>query len=393
MTAAWPEVPLGEVLVATSRPRRVDPTAEYRLLGVRLDGEGPFLRETKTGAQISATTLSKVEVGDFIYSRLFAWRGAFGLIPVDLDGCYVSGEFPTFRAVPDRLDLSFLRYWFRLRSTLDVVLADCTGSTPLTRNRFKEEFFLRLRIPLPPLPEQRRIVARIEELQARIETVEKGQTQLGAETITFHAKMLKDAFLPYADRMTTIGDAFDVTTGSTPARGNQAYWGGQIKWVSSGEVRFTRITGTAETITELGVSQSNAKVYPANTVLLAMIGQGKTRGQCAILDSPAATNQNVAGIHVYRTAHAPEFVYWWLHARYQESRAVETGTAQPALNAQKVREIPIPLPAPEEQRKAVARLDALQTKVDELKRLQAETQKELDALMPSILGRAFAGNL
>jgi type I restriction enzyme S subunit len=149
----------------------VQPAKAYHLIGVRLDGAGPFLREIKTGDQISANQLFRVAAGDFIYSRLFAWRGAFGTIGQLLDGKYVSGEFPTLIANPDRLNVEFLRLWFRLPSTLHTVESLCSGSTPLTRNRFKERYFLDLEIPLPPLAEQQRIVARIDALAARIEEI------------------------------------------------------------------------------------------------------------------------------------------------------------------------------------------------------------------------------
>ena len=169
MKQKWPMVKLGEVLKPVAREEAVDPLKEYRLLGIRLDGQGPFLRETVSGSQTSATKLFRVKKGDFIYSRLFASRGAFGMITEELDGCYVSGEFPTFVAVTDRLEVDFLKYWFRLPSVIATVNENCSGSTPLTRNRFKEHFFLALEIPLPPLEEQRRIVARIEALAAQIE--------------------------------------------------------------------------------------------------------------------------------------------------------------------------------------------------------------------------------
>jgi len=160
----WPKVRLGDVLTPTERVEIVDASKEYRLLGIRLDGQGPFLRETVLGTQTSATKLFRVAEGDFIYSRLFACRGAFGVVTEELDGCYVSGEFPAFVPVPGKVDVGFLKYWFRLPSVVATVDADCSGSTPLTRNRFKENFFLALEIPLPPLAEQRRMVARIEEL-------------------------------------------------------------------------------------------------------------------------------------------------------------------------------------------------------------------------------------
>jgi type I restriction enzyme S subunit len=124
-----------------------------------------------------------------------------------------------------------------------------------------------------------------------------------------------------------------------------------------------------------------------------MIGQGKTRGQCAILECPAATNQNVAAIHVTKTDHSPRFVYWWLFANYQKSRATETGTAQPALSADRVKQMAIPLPARGQQEQIVAQLDALQLKVDAVKGLQTEIAAELDAMLPAILDKAFKGEL
>lgn len=106
------------------------PETEYPLLGVRLDGAGPFHRETKTGQELSSGTLSQVRAGDFIYSRIFAWRGAFGVVPARFDGYFVSNELPVFEAIGDAINPYFLAYWFRLPETLSTAEADCTGSTP-----------------------------------------------------------------------------------------------------------------------------------------------------------------------------------------------------------------------------------------------------------------------
>ena len=141
MNAVLKPTKILEVLEPISRPVAVDPLKEYPLLGIRLDGGGVFHRETKLGSQIAATTLFQVKTGDFIYSRLFAWRGAFGVIDHDLDGYYVSAEFPTFIPIHDSINIKFLLLWFRLPTVISKVEADCTGSTSLTRNRFKENFF------------------------------------------------------------------------------------------------------------------------------------------------------------------------------------------------------------------------------------------------------------
>lgn len=189
----WPRVPLGKLVSQIARAERVVPDGEYRLLGVRLEGNGVFHRETVRGTETSASRLTKVEDGDFIYSRLFAWRGAFGLIDPDLDGCYVSNEFPLFRVDEARLDTRYLNRWFQLPATWRRVEEDCKGSTPTTRNRFKEEFLLKLEIPLPPLSEQQAIVARVDALadKARQLTAHLDAIEVDADRLL--AQQFRDA--------------------------------------------------------------------------------------------------------------------------------------------------------------------------------------------------------
>ncbi|MGZ3382969.1 MAG: restriction endonuclease subunit S, partial [Isosphaeraceae bacterium] len=107
--------------------------------------------------------------------------------------------------------------------------------------------------------------------------------------------------LPDAWVWATIGQLFDVFVGATPSRGNPGFWNGDIPWVSSGEVAFGRIRDTREKITNEGLGNPQTRLHPAGTVMLAMIGEGKTRGQAAILDIPAAHNQNCASIRVSDT--------------------------------------------------------------------------------------------
>ena len=82
----------------------------YSLLGVRLEGKGCFIREEKFGSQICAEKLQRVKAGDFIYSRLFAWRGAFAVVPPEMGGAYVSNEFPNFEINQDVACPQFIEY-------------------------------------------------------------------------------------------------------------------------------------------------------------------------------------------------------------------------------------------------------------------------------------------
>jgi type I restriction enzyme S subunit len=107
--------------------------------------------------------------------------------------------------------------------------------------------------------------------------------------------------LPEGWCWTSLGQAFTVTVGATPSRSVPEYWDGGIPWVSSGEVSFCRIRATRETITSAGLDASSTKLNPRGSVLVGMIGEGKTRGQAAILDIDACGNQNAAAIWVSQT--------------------------------------------------------------------------------------------
>jgi restriction endonuclease S subunit len=243
MSKQWPTVRLGEVLTPTVRVENVDASKEYRLLGIRLDGQGPFLRETIMGTQTSATKLFRVAEGDFIYSRLFACRGAFGVISKELDGCFVSSEFPAFVPVPGKIDVEYLKYWFRLPRVIATVDADCSGSTPLTRNRFKENFFLALEIPLPPLAEQRRVVARIEALAAQIHEARTLRHQAAEEAEALSHSGAEAGFRRLRDRFGTkvVGDiCHTITDGdhNTPRFSDEGVRFIFVGNVSSGHLHF-----------------------------------------------------------------------------------------------------------------------------------------------------------
>ena len=169
----WRSVQLSEILRQHSEKVRVNPKEEYTRLGVRWYAEGPFKKDTVLGKEIKGTFLFKVEPTDFIYNRLFAWKGSFGVIPESMAGCCVSGEFPVFQVDRVQADPWFLWRWFSLPAVWKMIEDKSMGSTRTSRLRFKEEDLLRLTIPLPPLLEQHAIANTISTIQHAIEAQDK----------------------------------------------------------------------------------------------------------------------------------------------------------------------------------------------------------------------------
>ena len=191
----------------------------------------------------------------------------------------------------------------------------------------------------------------------------------------------------------SLGQVFGVYVGATPSRGVSAYWNGPIPWVSSGEVAFCRIASTRETITERGLRETSTEVHPPGTVLIGMIGEGKTRGQVAILDIAACNNQNSAAIRVSEVGMPPEFIYRYLEGIYEQTRNLSSGNNQPALNKARVQEIVFPLPPLEEQRRICRQTERLLSVVGATEETCMLQATKAQATRISILKDAFSGQL
>jgi len=191
----------------------------------------------------------------------------------------------------------------------------------------------------------------------------------------------------------TIGSIGDVCNGSTPSRKEAGYWRGTIPWVSSGEVQNCEIFETRERISQQGFENSSVRLLPEGTVLVAMIGEGKTRGQSAILRVGACINQNIAGVVIDHGLVEPKFLFYWLQARYEANREVGSGSGPQALNCQRVRELPVSLPPLGEQIAIARRVDLLLSNVDKLMSQVASARARVDSFMPAILAKAFRGEL
>ncbi|RUO98592.1 restriction endonuclease subunit S [Hyphomicrobium sp.] len=205
--------------------------------------------------------------------------------------------------------------------------------------------------------------------------------------------LLETRILPSQWCWVGLGQVFGVYVGATPSRKESKFWNGGIPWASSGEVAFCRINSTEEMITQAGLDRSSTRLHPRGTVLLGMIGEGKTRGQAAILDIYACNNQNCAAIRVAEAEYSPEYVYWYLYFAYQQTRTTGAGNNQPALNKERVQRLPIPL-APPEEAKIIA--DAIATAfawLDKVVQEHSSAKRLLTKLDQAILTKAFRGEL
>ncbi|MEH0933179.1 restriction endonuclease subunit S [Micromonospora sp. CPCC 205558] len=188
-----------------------------------------------------------------------------------------------------------------------------------------------------------------------------------------------------------IGDRHDVSSGGTPSRSVPVYWnGGTIPWVKTTEVNYSVITDTSERITQRGLDESAAKILPAGTVVLAMYGQGVTRGKVAILGIDAATNQACAAIQANDDAVEGRFLYQYLAFKYEELRRLAHGGQQQNLNLDIVRDFPIAYPASKETQIEIAEVfEALDRKLN----LHKSRLRALEVLFETVLAQLMSGEV
>jgi type I restriction enzyme S subunit len=166
-----------------------------------------------------------------------------------------------------------------------------------------------------------------------------------------------------------IGDVAKLMTGGTPLTSKKDYYGGDVKWLVSGDKNQGEIFDCEGRITELALKESNARLLPVNSVLIALNGQGKTRGTVAILRTEAACNQSLVSINPEKGKLLPEFLLYILKGKYQEIRDINGDNQRGGLNMPIIRGIEIPLPSLAIQKQIVEKIEAEHILVESAKKL------------------------
>ena len=379
-----------EIVKQNTRVETVKSDKLYRLLGIRLEGKDPFIREEKLGSQIRAKRLQRVSSGDFIYSRLFAWRGAFGLVPRDMDGAYVSNEFPNFKIDENKIYPKFLELYFKQRHVWNEVKRHCAGTTKASRNRYKEKFFLDFEIPLPAISEQKSIVARIDGLTTQIAEARriKEDSINISEKLLFSVleKIFSDKFIMKSTRKVK-----EICT--RPQYG----YTDSAKYEPVGP-RFLRITDIQngkvnwDQVPYSSCHEKEKYLLQSGDIIFAR--SGATTGKSFLVKSPPETIFASYLIRIRpKMGVLPEYLYWFFQSPLYWSQVIKRtkGSAQPNMNGKKLSNIQVSLPDSEEtQRQIVTYLDSLQENIDELEKLHDEIKKGIEELIHSIIDEAFA---
>ena len=324
---------------------------------------------------------------------LISVRAPVGDVNVATDRCAIGRGIAAIRP-GSRSDPWFL--YFALLYLKPILESRATGSTFASVNKTTLND---LDIPLFDLSEQTKIGKFLHSLVCKIEQEDEA---LNVAQILKHATMQRlftrglrveaqketeIGPIPESWEIESVGDHFSVVSGGTPSRQVSAFWtDGVIPWVKTTEIDYCVIQDSEEYITQAGLDRSAAKLLPPGTVLLAMYGQGVTRGKVAILGIEAACNQACAALNSFDNVVDSTYLYHFLSFRYEEVREMAHGGQQQNLNLEIVRNLPLVFPAYKDlQREVVTILEAIDCKIDLHRRKLAVLEELFNTLLHKLM--------
>lgn len=379
---AWVATRLGEVLNRAAMRIVLEPNTSYREVTVRMNGKGVVERRIVRGAEVASDKRFLVKAGQFIISRIDARNGASGLVPPDLDGAIVTNDFPVFDIVGDRLDSRFFSWMSRTLSFVELCKRASEGTT--NRVRLDEKRFSKLSIQIPPLGEQQRIVARIEMIAGKIQQARDLRRQAATECDGLLRSILfgdKSAVaVPMAELVRQR--SADVTV-----QASETYRFAGVYSFGRGVFRGLERQGMEFAYPRLSRLRAGDFIYPK---LMAWEGAlGVVPEECDGL----VVSTEFPVFEVDRARVLPEVldIYFRTPSVWPKLSGASTGTnvRRRRLNPADFLRYRMPLPSAAIQ----DRLRDAKQRIDSVKRLHAETAKELDAMLPAVLDRGFRGEL
>jgi len=393
MKDAWKIVPLEKVLRYRKEFIHISDLEKYKRCRVQCHVQGIVLRDLVEGTQIRTKNQQICKEGDFLVAEIDAKLGGFGIVPEELEGAIVSSHYYLYEIDEDLLDRSFFSFFIRTPYFRDQVSSQ--GSTNYAAIRYYD--VLGYTMPLPPIAEQRRIVARIEELAAKIEEA-RGLRESAIEKATLLTKAsLDDIFSKSLDSpewsLINLNSVTEIARGKFThrPRNDPRFYGGEIPFIQIGDISGSNryIQNHTQTLNDEGLKVS--RLFPIGTVVIAITGA--TVGATGILTFELAFPDSIVGIIPQEELVIPEFIYWSLEFFKQIALDEAKQTTQPNINLKILNKLKIPLPSIEVQKEIVSYLDDVRLKVDQITQLRENALKEFDALLPAILDKAFKGEL
>jgi type I restriction enzyme, S subunit len=398
MNRSWPMIALGEVLKLQRRWVKVDPLTDYTEIGIRSYGRGIFHKSPVSGTSLGNKRVLRIEPGDLVFMNVFAWEGAVAVAGANEAGKIGSHRFATYTPINCAVDPHFLRLYFRTPPGRDLLGRVSPGSAG--RNRTMNlAAFSKQPIPLPPIDQQRRIVARIEALAGRIAVARTLREQTVQEANVLVGRVIAELFLKGKQngwKPGILGDYVSDDCYGTSERTTDDVSGTPI--LRMGNIQKGRLKLTDLKYLHIAPKDREKLFLKPGDIVVNRTNSAELVGKCAVfnLNGEYGFASYLIRLRLDQERADPQLIATYINSpagrayMFNERKQM---TGQANVNSTKLKALPIALPPMIEQRRIVTYLDGLSAKAELLKFEQQQSAAELNALLPSILDRAFKGEL
>jgi type I restriction enzyme S subunit len=407
---------IGNLIIRNREKEILEDDKAYKQVTIKLYGKGVVQRgdELIFGKDIGTKNQFRVSEGQFIMSKIDARNGAFGIVPAELEGAITTHDFLSYNINTAKILPEFFNLITGTKHFAELCQKASSGTTG--RQRVDEKAFLGFRVPVPSIDIQKEIVKQhrnnVEKekqlrsaliaLKNEIDlylndklgiTIYNSQeptkrfnvvsfSNLSEWGINSPMARMRNFYSNLKFRTLPVSALCKISSGGTPSRSNKQYYGGEVPWIKTGEVRENIITETEEYITELGLKRSSAKLYPKGSLIVAMYGA--TAGRSAKLGIDATTNQACAVLHdINSELILTDFFWIYLISQIENFKLLASGSAQPNLNASKVANYLVPIPSISEQRQILNDINAIKNKISrlemEIEQVSEQTKSQFES--------------
>lgn len=387
----WPTVKLGGVLTHRKEFVQIDDLASYKRCRVQLHAQGVVIRDEVLGTAIKTKKQQVCKAGEFLVAEIDAKHGGYGLVPDDLDGAIVSSHYFLFGMNEAKIDRRYLGWYIRTPAFFEQVAAQ--GSTNYAAIR--PAHVLGYEVPLPPLAEQRRLVARIDAVAAKIDEARRLREEADTAAATLHELTVAKSFPDGPLRR--LGEVVRFQTGYA----FKSEWFTQtgVRLVRNANVSHGRLNW-ADTVRlpESRYGEFERFRLNAGEIVVSLdrpvISTGVKVARVSSEDLPALLLQRVARACFVGDSVLPDYLFAWLQSQ-QFKAAIDPGRSNgvPHISHRDIEEISIAVPTLDEQRSAVRKILSIDHSIRTLRATSSEAERELAAMLPAVLDRAFRGAL
>lgn len=351
LKAGWRRVKFGDV-VRLSKGRSKDPLADCieRYVGLEHLEPGDLRIRSWGSVADGVTFTSMFQPGQVLFGKRRAYQRKVAV--ADFSGVCSGDIYVLETKAPQVLLPELLPFICQTDAFFEHAVGTSAGSlSPRTNWTSLADF----EFALPSMEEQQRTVRLLSSIEDQVETVLQALTA----STKLRKSIARDAFSKSDYPKIKMGSVADIRNGSTPRRVNNEYWKGEIPWLPTGKVNDRVIRAADEFITEKALSECPLTLIPAGATLVAMIGEGQTRGRAAMLVIDSCINQNFGAV-IPGASLDPSYLFYLLESSYEALRHWSQGTNQHALSCGLLKSFPIPVPPLEVQQGLVIQLKEIE---------------------------------